>query len=169
MGQSSSRRGTKGDVSLFCALKSCVPFDSRRGKDSAASFPSVVGWLAGVDQNFTCQLIVAAPKLTGMLIGHANVDHNWIQSFCERHQLAELSLFGSVLRDDFSDASDIDVLFELLEGQTMTLEKFLEMKDQLEEQFGREIDLVERKLVTNPFRRKHILENRRTLYVRPAA
>ncbi|GAA5123960.1 nucleotidyltransferase family protein [Haloechinothrix salitolerans] len=47
-----------------------------------------------------------------------SVDDAAIADFCERHGIRRLALFGSVLRGDFSDASDIDVLVEFLPGKT---------------------------------------------------
>ena len=84
--------------------------------------------------------------------------------FCQRHRLRELSIFGSVLRDDFRPDSDIDVLIELQPGEMMTIERFLSMRDELEALFGRPIDLVEKPLVRNPYRRSEILRTREVLY-----
>ena len=41
-----------------------------------------------------------------------------IAEFCQRHHIRRLSLFGSVLRDDFSPTSDVDVLVEFEPGKT---------------------------------------------------
>jgi len=40
------------------------------------------------------------------------ISHELIAAFCRRHRIRKLSLFGSVLRDDFRPESDIDVLVE---------------------------------------------------------
>jgi predicted nucleotidyltransferase len=87
-----------------------------------------------------------------------------LADFARRHGLRELAIFGSVLRDDFRDDSDVDILFDLQPGDTLTLEKFLAMKEELESLFGRNVDLVEKPLVTNPYRRAEILPTRRVLY-----
>jgi uncharacterized protein len=88
-----------------------------------------------------------------------------IEAFCRRHGVVEFSLFGSVLRDDFGPESDVDVLIALAPGRTMTVEKYLEMRDELSAMFGgRGIDLVQKRLLTNPFRRHEILTTRRVLY-----
>lgn len=88
-----------------------------------------------------------------------------IEDFCRKYGVVELSLFGSILRDDFGPDSDVDVLFVLKPGLTMTPESFLDMRDELSALFGgREIDLVQKKLLTNPFRRQEILTTRRILY-----
>lgn len=88
-----------------------------------------------------------------------------IEDFCRKYGLAEFSLFGSILRDDFAPDSDVDVLVALEPGRTMTPESFLDTRDELSAMFGgREIDLVQKRLLTNPFRRQEILATRRVLY-----
>lgn len=73
-------------------------------------------------------------------------------------------MFGSVLRLDFRPVSDIDVLIELEAGEQMTIERFLALKDELESLFGRSVDLVEKPLLRNPYRRGEILRTREVLY-----
>jgi len=88
-----------------------------------------------------------------------------IEDFCRKYGVAELSLFGSILRDDFGPGSDIDVLIALEPGRTMTLELDTEMRQALSAMFGgREVDLVQKRLLTNPFRRHEILRTREILY-----
>jgi predicted nucleotidyltransferase len=87
-----------------------------------------------------------------------------VQRFCHKHHLRELSVFGSVLRDDFMPSSDIDILIEFEPGQSMTIERFLSLKDELEALLGRPVDLVEKPLVRNPYRRREILRTREVLY-----
>lgn len=88
-----------------------------------------------------------------------------VRAFCQKWGVRELSLFGSVLRDDFRPDSDVDVLVAFEPGVSMTFEGFLAMREELSPLFGgREVDLVERRLVTNPFRRHEILTTRRVIY-----
>jgi uncharacterized protein len=88
-----------------------------------------------------------------------------IEQFCRKWNLRELSVFGSVLREDFRPVSDIDVLVVFAPGITMTLETDMAMRHELSELFGgREIDLVQKRLVQNPFFRHRILTTRRVLY-----
>jgi hypothetical protein len=47
-----------------------------------------------------------------------NVDDAALAAFCGRHGIRRLALFGSVLRDDFTDQSDVDVLVEFVPGRT---------------------------------------------------
>lgn len=88
-----------------------------------------------------------------------------LEDFCRRYGVAEFSLFGSALRDDFRTDSDVDVLVALVPDREMTIETYLDMRDELSAMFGgREIDLVQKRLLTNPFRRHEILTTRRVLY-----
>lgn len=92
-----------------------------------------------------------------------------IRAFAEKHRLQEFSIFGSALRDDFRPDSDVDILFEMIDKTSISIDEYLEMKDELEAMFGRQVDLAQRSAVTNSFRRYAILTTRQKLYVRPAA
>ncbi len=63
-----------------------------------------------------------------------------IAAFCRRKGIRRLALYGSVLRDDFTPESDVDVLVEFEPGQTPGLE-FIDMQDELSEIYGRKVDL----------------------------
>ena len=69
------------------------------------------------------------------------IDHEAIDEFCRRHHIVRLSLFGSVLRDDFRPESDVDVLVEFAEGFVPGLE-FIAMQEELSDLLGRKADLV---------------------------
>jgi predicted nucleotidyltransferase len=84
--------------------------------------------------------------------------------FCRRHGLRELSIFGSVLRVDFRPDSDVDVLIELNEGEIMTIERFIAIQDELQSLFHRPVDLIQKPLLQNPYRRGEILRTREVLY-----
>lgn len=89
-----------------------------------------------------------------------------IAAFCERWGVSEFALFGSALRDDFTDDSDVDVLVEFAPGRTPGL-AFVTMADELETLFDRKVDLVTRNAVENsrnPNRRKSILESAQVVY-----
>lgn len=92
------------------------------------------------------------------------VHQEQIEAFCRRWQIRQLALFGSVLRDDFRPDSDVDVLVEFEPNARHTLFTFVEMQEELSELFGREVDLVQKGAVTNPFVRHHIRHHHRTLY-----
>lgn len=88
-----------------------------------------------------------------------------IEAFCRKWKIREFALFGSVLRDDFRPDSDVDVLVEFTEDANPTYRQWLAMEDELRAMVGgRDVDLVEKAMVVNPFRRKHILEHQRVMY-----
>lgn len=65
-----------------------------------------------------------------------------LAQFCQRHHIRKLSLFGSVLRDDFTPESDIDFLVEFEPGKTPGYFKIVSMEMELSELLeGRKIDL----------------------------
>lgn len=87
-----------------------------------------------------------------------------IIAFCKKWKITEFSLFGSVLRDDFGPDSDVDVLVTFAEDSAWTLDDRFDMKDELQALFGREVDLITKKMLTNPFRRHSILTTKKVLY-----
>ncbi len=87
-----------------------------------------------------------------------------VADFCRRWKIVELSLFGSVLRNDFGPGSDVDVLVSFASDATVTLWSLTEMAEELERMFGRKIDLVEKRGIVNPFVRHRVLTTRRKIY-----
>ena len=69
---------------------------------------------------------------------HSKTDE--IASFCRRNHIRRLAFFGSVLRSDFGDASDIDVLVEFEPGHVPGL-AFFGLQDELGRLLGRKVDL----------------------------
>jgi hypothetical protein len=91
-----------------------------------------------------------------------------IIAFCQRWQITEFALFGSVLRDDFRPDSDIDVLVTFAPDSHWRFSDELKMEEEIEAIFGREVDLVDRRSIEqsrNYIRRKTILKSARTIYV----
>ena len=89
-----------------------------------------------------------------------------IADFCKRWQVAELALFGSVLRDDYGRKSDIDVLVEFASDGVPGLE-FVTMAAELSRLLGRPVDILTRSAVErsqNHIRRREILESAEVIY-----
>ena len=100
-------------------------------------------------------------------VGQISVDEEQIKAFCEKWQIAELALFGSVLRDDFRPDSDIDVLVTFKPAVRRRYEEIWDMKQELRAVFGRDIDLAQRQVIdgdANALRRRRILASARTVY-----
>jgi predicted nucleotidyltransferase len=92
------------------------------------------------------------------------IDRNRIGDFCQRWRVTEFALFGSALRADFGPDSDVDVLVTFAPGAPWTLWDLSRMRTELESIFGREVDLVEKKALRNPYRRRGILATQHVIY-----
>jgi predicted nucleotidyltransferase len=68
------------------------------------------------------------------------VDHTSIAEFCLRNHIARLSFFGSVLRDDFTSESDVDVLAAFEPSCMPGLFGLARMQRELGEIIGRRVD-----------------------------
>jgi predicted nucleotidyltransferase len=80
-----------------------------------------------------------------------------IAEFCRRHRIRRLSLFGSVLRDDFAPGSDVDVLVEFEPGTRVGL-SFFTMQDELSRILGRPVDLQTERFLSRYFRERVVRE-----------
>lgn len=93
-----------------------------------------------------------------------SIDPEQLGEFCRRWQVKELSLFGSVLREDFRLDSDVDVLVGFAPGAPWSLWDLSAMRSELEGMLGRKVDLLEKRGLRNPFLRHAVLPSRRILY-----
>ena len=89
-----------------------------------------------------------------------------IQAFCEKYPIRKLSLFGSVLREDFSSVSDVDVLVEFEPGAKIGYFELVEMQFELSDLLGREVDLLTPGALSQHFRQQ-VLDTAVALYERP--
>lgn len=92
------------------------------------------------------------------------VDKERIAEFCRKWRVKELSVFGSALRADFRPDSDVDVLVVFEDDAEWDLWDHMHAEEELRQLLGRDVDLVEKSAVRNPFRRHHILSNREVIY-----
>lgn len=95
-------------------------------------------------------------------------DHKALEGFCREHGIVELWFFGSVLRDDFRDDSDVDVLVSFTPDTRLSLFDLTKIEEEIGAILGRRVDLVERADVErseNYIRRRHILANKERVYV----
>ncbi len=90
------------------------------------------------------------------------IDKDKLRDFCRRWKVTEFALFGSVIRsEDFREDSDVDVLVKFGPDAELSFSGWLDMRDELMEIFGREVDLAERagvEQMRNYLRRAAILE-----------
>ena len=95
------------------------------------------------------------------------IPHKEIAAFCKRWQVLELSLFGSVVRSDFSPDSDIDALVSFSPQSEWGLYDHIQMKQELKELFGRDVDLITQRALEqshNELLRTEILESAQVIY-----
>jgi uncharacterized protein len=90
-----------------------------------------------------------------------------LTQICQRWQIVELALFGSVLRLDFNSDSDIDLLVTFAESAKVTFFDLDAIEQQLSQLFARPVDVVTKSAIEqshNPIRRQNILSNSRVIY-----
>src|SRR5512140_3614676 len=94
------------------------------------------------------------------LAGRITVSPEAVAGFCRRNHIRKLSLFGSVLRDDFRPDSDVDVLVEFEPGKTPDFFDFIGMKEELATMLGRSVDFKTAGSLSPHFRQKVLSEAR---------
>ncbi len=87
-----------------------------------------------------------------------------VVELCRRQGIRELALFGSVLRDDFADQSDVDMLVEFEDEFRHSMFSFFGIEQELTGLIGRQVDLVE-KGALHPIIKDEVLASRRIVYV----
>ena len=91
-----------------------------------------------------------------------NLDRERLAAFCRKWHIKRLWLFGSVLRDDFRDDSDVDVLYEFEHGQVIGF-KIFDMEEELSRLLGRKVDLIPEKYL-KPRVRHHPMFKSKVVY-----
>jgi hypothetical protein len=141
------------DLVVPAAGTDCLTYDASEDKaEPIAQLVHAINGLRGA-------LSVRSPK--------PHVDPRRLARICKKHHIKRLSLFGSVVRDDFGPQSDVDVLYEPEAGHLGTLGSFVAANDALADLFGRRVDFIQRSLIENsknPHRRQSILEDERVVY-----
>ncbi len=93
-----------------------------------------------------------------------------LTAICQQFQIVEMGLFGSALRDDFrvggDDPSDVDLLVVFRSGYRLSWQDWTALESRLRSVFQREVDIVRKNLLNNPYRRAKILRSNRVIYRR---
>ena len=93
-----------------------------------------------------------------------DIDERKIAEIAERFEISELALFGSILRDDFSPRSDVDLLVDFAPTAHHSYFDLMVIRTAFENFFGRHVDMVEKAGIKNPFRKQSILSSARVVY-----
>ena len=108
-------------------------------------------------------VIQLAPKIQQRL----GVSDESISTFCHQWGITNLALFGSILRDDYRDESDIDVLITFAPNARQGLLTLAKIKHELEYLLNRPVDVALKdsgEASENWIRRREILATAQTIY-----
>jgi len=88
-----------------------------------------------------------------------------LQQLCKNFNVKELYLFGSAATDDFSEESDLDFIVKFnRQGFEGAFDQFLDFKQELEEIYGRPIDLYHFKKFRNSIFQQEVERSKQLLY-----
>lgn len=96
-----------------------------------------------------------------------NTDRTYVNRICQQWQIVELALFGSVLRDDFNQNSDIDLLVTFAEDAKITFFDLDTIESQFSLLFNRAVDVVTKRSIENShnwIRKNNILNHSQIIY-----
>lgn len=100
-------------------------------------------------------------------IPHLDVSAEQIAAFCQKWGIVELSVFGSVLRDDFTDESDVDILYVMRPDAHYGYNQWETMRLELSDLMRRPVDFVSKmglQQSKNWIRRREILGTAQVIY-----
>ena len=98
-----------------------------------------------------------------MKINERNI--NQIKKLCKKHNVRTLSFFGSAIRNDFRNDSDIDFVVDFNENDPFKYtDLYFQLKEKLEELLKQQIDLIEERGIKNSFFRKELDETKVLIY-----
>jgi predicted nucleotidyltransferase len=90
---------------------------------------------------------------------------NLIKKLCKKYKVRSFSAFGSVLRDDFNENSDIDFAVDFNENDPFKYtDLYFQFKEKLEELLKRQIDLTEERGIKNQYFRKELDKTKVLIY-----
>ena len=92
------------------------------------------------------------------------LNYNDVIKLCKKYYVVELSIFGSSLRDDFNENSDVDILVSFERNSNITLFDIIEIENEFTKLLNRKVDVVERESLKNPIRKNKILSTREIIY-----
>ncbi|HEX3527670.1 MAG TPA: nucleotidyltransferase domain-containing protein [Thermoanaerobaculia bacterium] len=90
-----------------------------------------------------------------------------LAAFCRKWHIAKLEVFGSLLREDFGNDSDVDFLVSFEPGKGPADMSWFQVKEELAELVGRKVDVLDRRLVEqsrNLYRKHHILSEAKAVH-----
>ncbi len=90
---------------------------------------------------------------------------NEIKELCKENRVKSLFAFGSVTRNDFSEASDIDLVVDFDEKDPYKYtDLYFSLKNKLEEVLNRQVDLLEERAIKNKIFRQQLENTKIKIY-----
>jgi uncharacterized protein len=87
-----------------------------------------------------------------------DIPHSRIVEFCQANRIRRLALFGSVLREDFGPASDVDVLVEFDDDARIGMIRLAALEFELSQILGRKVDLNTPGFISKYYRERILSE-----------
>jgi predicted nucleotidyltransferase len=91
------------------------------------------------------------------------LNYDDVVTICKKYFINELSIFGSSIRDDFNNDSDIDILVSF-NNSNINLFDIMDLENEFSKLLNREVDIVEKESLKNPIRKNRILSTREIIY-----
>jgi predicted nucleotidyltransferase len=93
-----------------------------------------------------------------------SLDYDDIVRICRRYYITELSIFGSSIREDFNENSDIDILVSFAKNSSINLFDIMNIEHEFTGLLKRKVDIIEKESLKNPIRKNTILSTREIIY-----
>lgn len=131
----------------------------------AAEFPDLLQRLEAARRIEAAQPrgVASAPVTDAEVAKRLRISRDVLEQFCREHGIRRLSVFGSIVRNDFQPGSDVDVIVEFEPGRTPGL-GFLSIQDGLTDLVGRRVDLLTPGSM-GPALRERVEDQARDMYV----
>ena len=98
-------------------------------------------------------------------MGYVDQNMDELRRLCIMYNVEKMYLFGSVLTPSFNNRSDIDFLVKFKDIYLSTyFDNYMNFKSNLENLFGREVDLVEEQTLKNPILINSINNSKELVY-----
>ena len=90
-----------------------------------------------------------------------------LETLCKKNKVKSLFVFGSVIREDFNQNSDIDLVVDFDESDPFKYtDLYFNLKNKLENLYKRQVDLIEERAIKNRFFKKELDNTKIKLYGR---
>lgn len=145
-----------------------------RANRECGSFNALVDLLSGTDAPEAAQNrqpavapVLHSPQAAYQVTPQTklHIPRGRLAALCRKYHIRKLSLFGSAARNELTPESDVDLLVEFPPQSSVSLMDIHALQEEFSALFGgRKVDVATPEILDNPFRRKTILPELRTLY-----